>query len=178
MDTISFDLAKMKTGADKAQSILDNRVMQDKIKLVFGDDQKFGQYMKLLKDEADMSKLRKVMQGSQTTKNQGAVDDSLIDPSLATSGILKFAGGNKMSGAMDLLKALRSKVFMREETADILGDALTSQKLGNINKKYKAREMKMPKQNALSRKIIQLGTPSLGKKKKRDEITKSILSAQ
>ena len=83
-----------------------------------------------------------------------------------------------MSGAFDLLKALRSRVFMREETANILGDALTSQRLGNINKKFKAREMKMPKQNALSRKLIQLGTPSLGKKEKRDEIIKSVLSAQ
>lgn len=172
MDTITYDLAKIKTGADKAQAILDNKLLQEKIKVVFGDDKKFGQYMRLLKNEAEMSKLRKTLGGSQTTKNQGAVDDSIIDPDLMTSGFLKMAGPNKLGGAMDIMKALRAKVFMREETADILGDALTSRKLGNINKKYRAREMTQPNQNALSRKIIQLGAPSLGKKRK------SILSAQ
>ena len=161
------NIGDMRAGANKAQAMLDDETLQRKIKTVFGDKQKFGEYMDLLKNEAEMTKLRTTLGGSRTAKNLASNDDSFVDPNAFVGGLIKMKAGNVVGGGIDILKSLGSKAFMREGTADVLGDALTGRNLSGINTVYKAKEAGRGLQNALSSKAIQGVSPLIG----RDDVT-------
>ena len=141
MKQLKNDISKMKAGSDKAQQILDNKLLQRKIKTVFGDDQKFGEYMTLLKNEAQMSKLRKFFGGSQTEKKLSATEDFKVDPNRFISGVAKIKGSNWIGGVGDILGALGQKTFMRERTSRALSDALTGRDLTGVRNQYQAQEL-------------------------------------
>jgi len=139
-----------RAGVDHAQALLDNRNLQKKLKIVFGDNKKFGEYMTLAKNEAEMSKLRKTLGGSQTDKKMASREDSGLDTNAILSGVAKFKMQNYLGGAKDIYSGVKNKLFMREATSDLLADALTGRDLTGINTKYQAQELSKKVQQILS----------------------------
>jgi hypothetical protein len=139
-----------RAGVDHAQALLDNRNLQKKIKIVFGDNKKFGEYMTLAKNEAEMSKLRKTLGGSQTDKKMASREDSGLDTNAILSGVAKLKMQNYPGGIKDIYSGVKNKLFMREATSDLLADALTGRDLTGINTKYQAQELSKKVQQILS----------------------------
>lgn len=173
------NVGKLKAGANKAQALLDDEALQKKIKTVFGDNQKFGEYLTLLKNEAEMAKLRTTLGGSRTAKNLAANEDATIDSNAALGGVLKMKAGNWIGGGVDIIKALGNRAFMREKTADTLGKALTGTDLSGITRKYTPKKASPQSRSNLSSKITIGASPQIGRKRKPDIVLrKSILDAR
>tara|TARA_Y100000593_G_scaffold42384_1_gene81227 strand:- start:299 stop:2548 length:2250 start_codon:yes stop_codon:yes gene_type:complete len=176
------NIGAMKAGANKAQAILDDETLQRKVKEVFGDEQKFGEYMTLLKNEAEMAKLRTRLGGSPTGKNIEATADLDIDPKAIAGGLMKMKAGSVpaiVSGGLDILRSLGNRAFMREKTADTLGKALTGRDLSGVTRKYTPKMATPKSRSNLASKFTIGASPLIGRKRKPDIVLrKSILDAR
>lgn len=173
------NIGDMTAGANKAQKILDDETLQRKVKEVFGDNKKFGEYLTLLKNESEMTKLRTTLGGSRTAKNLAANEDAGIDSNAMVGALMKMKAANYLGGGIDIIKALGNRAFMREKTADTLGEALTGRDLSGITRKYTPKKASPQSRNNLSSKLTIGASPQIGRKRKPDIVLrKSILDAK
>jgi hypothetical protein len=176
------NIGEMTAGSNKAQKILDDEALQRKIKEVFGDNKKFGEYLTLLKNETEMAKLRTTLGGSRTAKNIAANEDATIDPNAIVGGLMKMKANNWVGGGIDIIKALGNRAFMREKTANTLGKALTGKDLSGITRKYTPKMASPQSRSNLSSKITIGASPLIGKPENLDDaeiiLKKSILGAR
>ena len=173
------NIGDMTAGANKAQKILDDEALQRKVKEVFGDNNKFGEYLTLLKNEAEMTKLRTTLGGSKTAKNLGGNEDATIDPKAILGGLTKIAAKNWVGGTIDILRSLGNQAFMREKTANTLGKVLTSKDLSGITRKYTPKKATPQSRSNLASKLTIGASPLIGRKRKPDIVLrKSILDAR
>ena len=111
IDSLTEKLSNTISGANSTKTTLDVASLQRKIKAIFGDDETFGQYMKMLRNEKEMFDTYSMMGGSQTAKNLSALDDSMVDPNLILQGVnTTFKGGNPVGGGVQIVKGLFDNV--------------------------------------------------------------------
>ena len=126
-----------------------------------------------------LTQLRTTLGGSRTAKNTAANMDANVDPDAIIGGLMKIKANNYLGGGIDIIKALGNRTFMREKTADTLGEVLTGRDLSGITRKYTPTKASPQSRNNLSSKLTIGASPQIGRKRKPDIVLrKSILDAK
>lgn len=101
--------------------------LKDKLKILLGDDAKYGDLMSMLKNEGTLKKLESVGRGSQTAARLAGAEDSALDiaSGVASGGI---AGGLKALATMyrrastpEQIRDEMSRMLMARKNSGLLG---------------------------------------------------------
>ena len=171
VDTLEEKLLTTKSGSATPTDVLDNASLQRKIRAIFGDDETYKGYIKLLKREREMGRAYAIMGNSQTAKNEASIEASKIDTGKIVRGVQRV-GKQDAGGLVDIIGGLKDKVVMPEATSDELGKLLTGRNLQGLKNKYTNQGMSRRIQNQLSN----LGTRSVAPYIGRRERKKGMLS--
>ena len=152
-------LEKMKAGGSAVDKIVDSPEMQKKIKLIFGDDAKFKDYMKFVRGEAEMGLSYKKLGGSPTFEKFQANQSLLEDASQATTGAMQMAAGDTFSGGLNLAKGIAKNIKPPSATPEI-ADILMQKKVPEaLTKGYQRNQVTKRIDNALGAVISRLTAP-------------------
>ena len=152
-------LEKMKAGGSSVDKIVDSPEMQKKIKLIFGDDKKFKDYMKFVRGEAEMGFSYKKLGGSPTFEKFQANQSLLEDASQATTGAMQMAAGDTFSGVLNLAKGIAKNIKPPSATPEI-ADLLMQKKVPEaLTKGFQRNQITKRIDNALGALTSRLTAP-------------------
>ena len=152
-------LEKMKAGGSSVDKIVDSPEMQKKIKLIFGNDKKFKDYMKFVRGEAEMGLSYKKLGGSPTFEKFQANQSLLEDASQATTGAMQMAAGDTFSGGLNLAKGIAKNIKPPSATPEI-ADILMQKKVPEaLTKGFQRNQVTKRIVNALGAVISRLTAP-------------------
>ena len=170
IDTLEEKLLTTKSGSATPTDVLDNASLQRKISAIFGDDETYKGYIRLLKQEREMGEAYAIMGGSQTAKNRASTEASKIDPGKVAKGVQRVGKGEHVGGVLDVISGLKNKFVMPEPASDELGQVLTGKNLQGLAKKYTAQEMSRRIQNQLSNLGVRGVSPYIGRRERKKGI--------
>lgn len=114
---------KQKAGSESGQTSLlkfwKEPGTQERLRVIFGDDPTFNQFVGALQREGTLKKLESVGRGSQTASRLSAIDDLDLNPTAMPAGIKERA--------VNALAQLYGRVKTPEATRDEIGRILLSQ---------------------------------------------------
>lgn len=130
---IKEQLAGLVSRADATKKVLDIPALEQKIKMVFGDDRKFAEYVRFLEGEKTMFKTyADVLKGSQTAERMAAMEDAGIDPgALIDLGVgAKTANpGRFLNALVNMTKGAYNRAVLPEGTAREIAKIGTSRSI-------------------------------------------------
>ena len=130
-----------KVRADTTKQMMGVNNLEKKIAMAFGDKEMFVKYITALENEGAKFKSYSKMFGSQTSKNQAAMDDARIDPSRFLGGLRQMASTNPLDwarGAFNTVGGAKDRITMPEGVSSQLARSLLGKNLNAINKPYQS----------------------------------------
>ena len=159
VNTLTGKLEDIIEGANAANSQINKESLRRKVRAIFGDDEKFGEYMKMLRSEKQMFDTRSVTQGSQTGKN--IESNKIGDANLILQG-LNTAAQNPVLGGARMLSGVRNYLQRPEVVSGELAKALTSRDPALLNQVYQSAIRNRGLERALAQKFLQGGSAATG----------------
>jgi hypothetical protein len=130
-----------KVRADITKQMMGINNLEKKIALAFGDKEMYVKYITALEGEANKFKSYSKMFGSQTSKNQAAMDDAGIDPSRLLGGLRQMLSpwpSDWVKGAYNTVGGAKDRITMPEGVSGQLAKILLSKNLKALNKPYQS----------------------------------------
>ena len=159
VNTLTGKLEDIIEGANAANSQINKESLRRKVRAIFGDDEKFGEYMKMLRSEKQMFDTRSVTQGSQTGKN--IESNKIGDANMILQG-LNTAVQNPVLGGARMLSGVRNYLQRPEVVSGELSKALTSRDPALLNQVYQSAIRNRGIERALAQKLLQGGSAATG----------------
>jgi len=159
VNTLTGKLEDIIAGANAANPQINKESLRRKVRAIFGDDEKFGEYMKMLRAEKQMFDTRSVTQGSQTGKN--IESNKIGDPNLILQG-LNTAVTSPITGGVKVLSGLRNYMQHPEVVSGELANALMSRDPALLNQVYQSAIRNRELEKSLAQKLLQGGAGATG----------------
>jgi len=104
-------ISEVVTRADASKKLIDIQSLERKVKLAFGDNKKFQQYVELLENEKDLFRaVTEVLGNSKTAARGAALDDLSRDPGRVGQGVRDFLAGDFFSASRNLLSSVKGRL--------------------------------------------------------------------
>lgn len=159
VNTLTGKLEDIIEGANAANSQINKESLRRKVRAIFGDDEKFGEYLKMLRAEKQMFDTRSVTQGSQTGKN--IESNKIGDPNMILLGLNNFVQ-NPVLGGAKMLSGVRNYMQRPEVVSGELAKALTSRDPEILNQVYQSAIRNRELEKSLAQKLLQGGAGASG----------------
>ena len=152
-------LEKKQAGGSAVDKIVDSPEIQKKIKLIFGDDAKFKEYMKFVRGEAEMGLSYKKLLGSPTFEKFQANQSFLEDPNQVATGAMQMAAGDTFSGGVNLAKGIAKNIKPPSATPEIANMLMQKKVPEALTKGFQRNEITKRINNALGALTSRLSAP-------------------
>lgn len=153
--------------ADATKALMDMPGMENKIRLVFGDDAVFKRYIGMLKNERQMfDTYVELTKGSQTAARQQANADLARDPGSKAQAVMDIASSplNPMSylrAGMRLASDAKTRAAIPEPVRNQMAAMLMGQNAQAINRPMQLSMSNEAMRNALARGLLSGGTGAM-----------------
>lgn len=119
--------------ADATKKLLDIPALENKIKIAFGDEQLFAKYTKFLEGEKDLFRaVTDVLSNSKTAERLAAQGEAGLDPAQLLEGARQVAGGQLITGAVNVAKGALQKITTPAGRPEAIADILTGRSVKGL----------------------------------------------
>ncbi len=158
---IKAKLESLVTRADATKKIMDIPALEQKIRLAFGDDDLFRQYISRLEGEKEMFKSYAAAKGnSATAERLAAMEEAKADPGRIVQGIQQMASVNPLDwvrGGVNLVGGAKDRLAMPAPQSGWLAEMLTRPTAENLNRAYQQTTANDARRRSLAALLARAG---------------------
>ncbi len=126
-------IADIVSRADATKKLIDIQSLERKIKLAFGDNKKFQQYIGLLENEKELFRaVTEVLGNSKTAPRSAALDDLAKDPGRIGQGVRDLLLGDFFSATRNLTGGLKGRLTQTELESGKIAEILTGREIRGL----------------------------------------------
>lgn len=124
--SLKSKISEIVSRADASKKLIDIQSLERKIRLAFGDNKKFQQYIDLLENEKELFRaVTEVLGNSKTAARGAAIDDLAQDPGKVGQGIRDLLIGDFFSATKNLTGGLRGRLTQTDLESEKIAKILT-----------------------------------------------------
>jgi len=118
-------LAEIVSRADASKKLIDIQSLERKIRLAFGDNVKFKQYVDLLENEKDLFRaVTDVLGNSKTAERGAALDDLALDTGRLAQGVRDLLAGDFISATRNIIRGSSERLLISPKETEKIADIL------------------------------------------------------
>lgn len=131
--SLKAKIADIVSRGDATKKLIDIQSLERKIKLAFGDNKKFQQYIGLLENEKELFRaVTEVLGNSKTAARGVALDDLAQDPGRIGQGIRDLLVGDFFSATRNLTGGIKGRLTQTELESGKIAEILTGREIGGL----------------------------------------------